>query len=230
MSAQPSPRVAALLEKTRRSRGRLIFALDATASREPMWDIATQLQNSMFEEAARIGGLEVQLVWYRGHDECSSTPWTSDTSELAKRMLDIRCQAGTTKIARVLQHIRAEHERAKISAAVFIGDAVEESPDELYAAAAGLGVPMFMFQEGDAMAVVPEILRQPYVYPLGPKVEEVFRWLARMTGGAWGKFDAGAAKQLGELLRAVAAFAVGGVKALAGQHTESARKLLGQLK
>ena len=58
----------------------------------------------------------------------------------------------------------------------------------------------------------------------------IFRELARLTDGAYGKFDAGAAKQLGELLRAVAAFAVGGVTALANQHTDSARKLLGQMK
>ena len=51
-----------------------------------------------------------------------------------------------------------------------------------------------------------------------------------MTGGAYGEFDARAATQLGELLRAVAAFAVGGTLALANQHTDSARKLLGQLK
>ena len=34
------------------------------------------------------------------------------------------------------------------------------------------------------------------------------RELARLTGGAYGKFNAGAAKQLAELLHAVAAFAV----------------------
>jgi hypothetical protein len=60
--AQASPRVAALLEKMRRNRGRLIFALDATASREPTWDMAAQLQASMFEQAAMIGGLDVQLL------------------------------------------------------------------------------------------------------------------------------------------------------------------------
>ena len=61
-----SPRVAALLKKTKAARGRLIFALDATASREPTWDMAAQLQAAMFEEAAKIGGLDVQLVYYRG--------------------------------------------------------------------------------------------------------------------------------------------------------------------
>ena len=47
-------------------RGRLIFALDATMSRQPMWDTACRLQADMFREAAAIGGLDVQLVYYRG--------------------------------------------------------------------------------------------------------------------------------------------------------------------
>ena len=127
LPAQISPRVAALLEKMRRSRGRLIFALDATGSREPRgtWP---QLQAQMFEEAARIGGLDVQLLYYRGGDEVRQSSWLSDAHELVSRMSAIRCTAGATKIARVLRHIRSEHEREKISAAIFIGDAVEEPP------------------------------------------------------------------------------------------------------
>ena len=148
-----SPRVAALLKKTQATRGRLIFALDATASREPTWDMAAQLQAQMFEEAARIGGLDVQLVYYRGSDEVQQSAWLSDAHELISRMSTIRCMAGATKIAQVLRHIRTEHEREKISAAIFIGDAVEELPSELYDAAADLGVPMFMFQEGDGDVV-----------------------------------------------------------------------------
>src|SRR3979490_2741193 len=39
-------------------RGRLIFALDATMSRQPLWDTACKLQADMFREAAAIGGLD----------------------------------------------------------------------------------------------------------------------------------------------------------------------------
>jgi hypothetical protein len=230
MTAQLSPRVAALLEKTRRSRGRLIFALDATASREPTWDMASQLQAAMFEEAAKIGGLDVQLVYYRGNDEVRHTSWFSDAHELVSRMSAIRCMSGTTKIARILRHIRSEHEREKVAAAIFIGDAVEEPPHELYAAAAGLGVPVFCFQEGDGLALYVDQRGEFVVGHPPQKVEQVFRELARWTNGAYARFDAGAAAKLGELLQAVAAFAVGGVKALANQHTDSARKLLGQMK
>jgi hypothetical protein len=121
-----SPRVAALMDKIRRNRGRLIFALDATASREETWDMAAQLQASMFEEAAKVGGLDVQLVYYRGVDEVRCSSWFADAHELVGRMSMIKCRAGTTKIARVLQHIRTENAREKVSAAIFVGDAVEE--------------------------------------------------------------------------------------------------------
>jgi len=223
-STQLSPRVAALFRKTQGSRGRLIFALDATASREQTWDMATSLQAAMFEEAAKIGGLDVQLAYYRG-GEFQQSSWFADAHQLISQMRMIRCMAGETQIAKTLQHIRAENERAKISAAVFIGDACEESPSKLYDLAAGLGVPVFMFQEGDALAI--------YLDERGhapQKVEHVFREIARLSGGAYGKFDAGAARQLRELLHAVVAFAIGGVAALAKQQTDSARKLLGQIK
>ena len=206
----------------------LIFALDATGSREPTWDMAAQLQAEMFEEAARIGGLDVQLVYYRGSDEVRQSSWFSDPHELVSRMSKIKCMAGATKIARVLRHIRTENEREKIAAAIFIGDAVEEHPVELYDAAADLGVPLFMFQEGDGEVVY--LNQRGEIAGERQSVEQVFREIARLSGGAYGKFDAGAAKQLGELLRAVAAFAVGGITALADQHTDSARKLLGQMK
>ena len=44
-------------------RGRLIFALDATASREPTWDRACRIQGEMFEATAALGGLDIQLVF-----------------------------------------------------------------------------------------------------------------------------------------------------------------------
>ncbi|MGO8918020.1 MAG: VWA domain-containing protein [Stellaceae bacterium] len=221
---QLSPRVAALLRKTQGARGRLIFALDATASRERTWDLAASLQAAMFEEAAKIGGLDVQLVYYRG-DEVQQSSWFSDAHELVSRMRTIRCMSGETQIAKVLRHIRAENGREKVGAAIFVGDACEEIPAELYDAAVGLP-PVFIFHEGDGLAIY---FDQHGGHP-PQKVEQVFRELARLTGGAYGKFDAGAAKQLGDLLRAVAAFAVGGVAALANQQTDSARRLLGQMK
>src|SRR5262245_30101041 len=198
------------------ARGRLIFALDATASRQPTWDTACQLQADMFREAAAVGSLSVQLVYYRGDDECRASRWVSQAERLGTLMGRINCVVGYTQIGRVLQHARRESEREKATALIFIGDAVEENPDEL-AHKAGelgcLGVPVFVFQEGDDR-----------------KVEQVFREIARLTRGAYCRFDAGAADQLRELLRAVAVFATGGTAALAARKDAGSIKLLGQLR
>jgi hypothetical protein len=212
LPAKPASRVTAVLEKVT-ARARLAFIIDATASREPTWDIAMQLQTGMFEEAARLGGLEVQLIYYRGPYECSHSAWMTDGHAMARLMAKVTCQAGHTKIGKALAHVRQENQRQKIAAVVFVGDAMEEIHSALCDAAAGLGVPMFMFQEGDDR-----------------DASRTFSQMARLSCGAHCRFDDGAARQLAELLRAVAAFATGGVKALQDLHTDSARRLLGQMK
>ena len=193
---------------------RLIFALDATASRQPTWDTACQLQAEMFR--AVPAGLDVQLVYYRSLNECRASRWVSSGERLAQLMSRIKCQAGVTQIGRVLAHAGREAEKAKVRAVVFIGDAMEEKIDEL-AAAAGplrlLGVPVFMFQEGN-----------------DHNVATAFREIAHLTRGAHCRFDAGAADQLAELLGAVAAYAAGGLKALSGRTDAATMKLLEQLK
>jgi hypothetical protein len=197
-------------------RGRLIFALDATASRQPTWDTACTLQAEMFREAGATGGLDMQLVYYRGLSECRSSRWFSDPEQLGRVMTKIMCESGHTQIEKVLIHAKKETTLLKVSALVFVGDAMEENPDDL-AHQAGelgrLGVPVFTFQEGRDR-----------------EVEHVFREIARLTHGAYCRFDPGAAHQLAELLRAVAVFAAGGLAALADQHSAGAVKLLGQLK
>jgi hypothetical protein len=201
------------------ARGRLIFALDATMSRQPLWDTACKLQADMFREAAAIGGLDVQLVYYRSLAECRASAWVSQAERLAELMTRIDCRGGHTQIGKVLSHARAESDRRKVQALVFVGDAMEEKIDDLCQAAGELGllgVPAFMFQEGyDAIA------------------EQAFREIARLTKGAYCRFDPGAAHQLGELLRAVAAYAAGGMKALAdlsARRDPGAVKLIGQMK
>jgi hypothetical protein len=195
-------------------RGRLLFALDATASRQPTWDNACQLQADMFREAAAIGGLDVQLVYYRGRDECRASQWVSQPERLAALMERIDCRAGTTQIGKVIAHARRETELLKVQALVFVGDAMEEEVDDLCHTAGELRVPAFMFQEGN-----------------DPIAEQAFREIARLTHGAYCRFDPGAAHQLAELLRAVATYAAGGLKALASvQHSAGAARLLLQLR
>ena len=199
-------------------RGRLVFALDATMSRQPTWDMACALQADMFREAAAVGSLDIRLVYFRGMAECRASGWISDTAELARLMGRISCQGGQTQIGKVLSETRREAVAAGVRALVFVGDAMEESVDELCARAGELGllkVPVFMFQEGH-----------------DPAAEQAFREIARLTGGAWCRFDPGAAAQLRELLRAVAAYAAGGRAALTrlSQTAPGAAKLLGQMK
>ena len=135
--------------------GRLMFALDATASRGPTWAIARNLQTKMFREVAPIGKLDVQLVYYRG-DECRASKWVSSGEQLAHLMDRIDCESGYTQIGRVLEHALLENEKAAVHALVFIGDAMEEQIDVLADAAGKLGtqgVPIFIFQEGRDAAV-----------------------------------------------------------------------------
>jgi hypothetical protein len=105
-------------------RGRLIFALDATMSRQPTWDQACQLQAEMFREAAAIGGLNLQLVYYRGLAECRSSGWIVEPARFGELMSRIDCRGGQTQIAKVLAHARRENDRGKVAALVFVGDAL----------------------------------------------------------------------------------------------------------
>jgi hypothetical protein len=199
-------------------RARLVFALDATLSRQPTWDMACALQADMFREVAALGSLDIRLIYYRGLGECRASSWISDSAQLAKLMSKIDCRGGDTQIGRVLSAVRREAAASGVRAVVFVGDAMEEKVDELCAKAGELGmlkVPVFVFQEGsDAVA------------------EQAFREIARLTGGAWCRFDPGAAAQLRDLLRAAAAYAAGGRDALKRLSTREggAAKLLGQLK
>jgi hypothetical protein len=225
--ATSRPEIDAFLQKVRDlgpasthgNRGRLIFALDATMSRQPTWDSACALQADMFREAAAVGGLDIQLVYFRGLNECRASGWVPGSERLAELMSAIDCRGGHTQIGKVLSHARKEHGKKRVQALVFVGDAMEEAIDDLSAAAGELGilgVPVFMFQEGnDGVA------------------ETAYREIARLSRGAYCRFDTGAAHQLAELLRAVAAYAAGGIKALAdlsARGAGGARALLTQLR
>lgn len=181
-------------------RGRLIFALDATMSRQPTWDRACHIQGEMFEAARMVGGLEVQLVFYRGFGECKAGKWQPDAAGLARVMGGVDCRGGRTQIGKVLTHALKETKKKKVGAMVFVGDAFEEDMDSVCDRAGQLGlegVPVFMFQEGR-----------------DPSAEAAFREIARLTRGAWCPFDLNSASQLQELLSAVAVYAAGGAAAL----------------
>jgi hypothetical protein len=195
-------------------RGRLTFAVDATASRSATWALARELQAKMFRAAAPIGKLDVQLVFYGG-EQCRASKWLASGEELARLMGKIACDAGMTQIGRVLDHVLREHEQAPVQAVTFIGDAMEEEIDVLATKAAKLGaagVPIFIFQEGrDA------------------DVRKAFRLLALKSGGAYFEFNPDkprAVEQLSEQLNAVARMAVGDTKALQNIASSAPPRLL----
>ncbi|ACA16715.1 conserved hypothetical protein [Methylobacterium sp. 4-46] len=226
-SGPPAPAdpaaVAAFLDRARRlapaatAAPRLIFALDATMSRQPTWDLACRLQAGMFEATAGLGGLAVQLVYFRGLGECRASRFVADARALTDLMAGIACRGGQTQIARVLRHARAEAAKGPVKALVLVGDAVEEDLDGLCALAGELGllgVPAFCFREGED----PQALRG-------------FSEIARLSGGAHAPFDRAAPATLAGLLRAVAVYAARGLDGLrlAAREDAQARRLLGAM-
>lgn len=195
--------------------GRLLFALDATLSRQPTWDLACSLQAEMFQAIPKSSALQVQLLYFRGFGECRASKWVLNGDSLAKLMSSIQCQGGRTQISKVFAHARTEHAVRRINAVIYVGDAIEENADVL-AEKAGqlglLGLPLFIFQEGH-----------------DPQVEAAFREFARLSKGAYARFDASAPQELAGLLKAVAAFATGGRDMLKLQSGPQAKALLSQL-
>ena len=188
--------------------GRLIFALDATASRQPTWDTACRLQAEMFTRTRGLGQLEVKLCFYRGYDELRSSPWHQGADKLVKAMSAVQCLGGHTQIGRMLNHALEQHRQQPIQAVVFIGDCIEEPLDELCQLAGECGLrrlPLFLFQEGNDRIA-----------------DNGFSQLAKLSGGAHCRFDLNSPKLLSELLTAVAVYATAGRAALEAMSSSPA--------
>ena len=196
--------------------GRLILALDATMSRQPTWDLACSLQAEMFDAVDRAGTLAVQLVYFRGFGECRASKFVSETQALKQLMTGIGCRGGATQIGKVLSHALKSNAAQKVNAVVYIGDAMEEKIDDLAEIAGRLGlhgVPVFVFQEGrDRVA------------------ETAFKEIARLSKGAWFRFDHNSAATLAKLLSSVAVFASGGLKALEARGRPEDRLMIENLR
>ncbi|MEM8853050.1 MAG: VWA domain-containing protein [Pseudomonadota bacterium] len=193
-------RAKAMAPATDGRRGRLMFALDATMSRQPTWDRACAIQAEMFDEAGAVGGLDIQLVYFRGFGECRASKWVSDASRLGDLMTRIDCRGGLTQINKVLRRAIDETRKTPVQAVVYVGDAMEEDVDRLCDKAGELGllkVPLFLFQERH-----------------DPAAASAFKEMARLSGGAHLTFDNSAGGELSRLLRAVAVYAAGGRRAL----------------
>ena len=161
--------------------GRLIFALDTTASRQLTWDTAYALQNTMFDAVAGLGGLFAQLVYSRGYDECKASKWLFRAAELHRVMRAMSCVGGETQIKRVLCHAIRETGKNRGGAVVFVGDAMEEKVDRL----GQLSVPIFVFHEGR-----------------DPTAAAAFKQIAALSGVLTSPFDRAGTARLKELLGA----------------------------
>ncbi|MBS97577.1 MAG: hypothetical protein CMI01_02700 [Oceanospirillaceae bacterium] len=201
-----STEIDAFIEKARqpvpasRKQGRLMFALDATASRHPTWDRACDLQAEMFLATRDKANLAVQLCYYRGYREFHYSDWLTQTDQLLREMTSVTCLGGHTQIERVLKHALRESRNAPINALVLVGDCCEESIDPICQLAGELGLrgtPLFCFHEGE-----------------DPTGRLVFEQVARLSGGAFARFDLHSAERLRELLGAAAVYATGGLSAL----------------
>lgn len=180
--------------------GRLIFALDATASRQPSWDTACQLHSELFLATRDLGGLAIQLCYYRGFNEFHALPWVTQADGLLRAMNGVRCLGGHTQMRKVLQQALGETRRQSVKAVILVVDSCEEAADDLCQLAGELGLlntPVFVFQEGaDARA------------------GDVFAQIAQLSGGALSAFDHRSPAVLKALLGAVAVYASGGRTAL----------------
>jgi len=205
-------------------RAGLVFAMDATMSRQHTWDEAQHIQAEMFDAVDTTVSLDVQLIYFRGFGECRASRFVSNAADLRDLMTQIDCRGGQTQISKVLAHTRKEASarsknrsgKTKVSALVYVGDAMEEDVDSLCAKAGELGllgVPCFVFQEGHDQ-----------------QAEVAFREIARLSKGAFMRFGPGSASRLADLLKAVARYAGGGRCALEASNSREARLLLEQMK
>lgn len=199
--------------------GRLIFALDATASRQPTWDTACQLQSELFLATQSLGGLSIQLCYYRGYKEFHASPWVGNTDRLLHEMNRVTCLGGQTQIGRVLTQAIKETRSKPVKAVILVVDCCEEAADDLCQLAGELGMlktPVFVFHEGN-----------------DARAKGVFQQIAQLSAGAYTPFDPNSPAILKKLLAAVAVFATGGKKALddfAKTQSREVKQLTQQLK
>jgi hypothetical protein len=166
----------------------------------------------MFGATAALGGLDVKLVYYRGFSECKASRWLTTAPDLHRAMRAVSCLGGETQIERVLAHAIAENQKQRVNALVFVGDAMEENVDRLCQLAGELGlkgVPIFLFHEGH--------------HPIAARA---FQQMAKLSRGAYLRFDLASADRLKDLLGAVAVYAAGGYRALAAYGEKKGGEIL----
>ena len=205
-----------VISTLRQRQSRLLFGIDATASRQATWDMACETQSELFAAAHQISNIAVQLCFYRGLGEFRSSNWLTNQDDLRDVMQKVTCQGGQTQIIRLFRHAISEHNKLPIKALLFIGDACEENQSELFDLAGQCGLrklPIFIFQEGYLSSAT-----------------KTFQRLANLSGGVHTKFDQSSALTLSSLLGALSRYMTGGKKALENSAKVGDKILLEQLK
>ena len=178
--------------------GRLVFAVDATSSRQKAWEAAKRLTDDVL--GALPGELDVALAVHGGDRVHTFTEFTSDAAELRGMAAGVRCIAGYTRLVEILRRVAAMSE--DVAVVVYIGDVFEESRRDARQIAVDLA------QRGTRVIIL---------HDTGSRDTDdgkAFAELAKLTGGAVLPFDASALERLGQLLEAVAVLAVGGTEML----------------
>lgn len=186
-----SSKIALALKKT----PKLLFSMDATASRQPSWDVAQKITLSMFDVIP--GGLKIALAYHSAGRLQTVTEFRDDAGYFKDQIAAVRCQAGNTALCEILD---TACDTPGLSSLIYIGDCFEERFETAVALAQRLkekGVPCFIFQEGDDF-----------------RAADAFKAIAEITGGAVFPFEMDSLVRVREKLDAIAAYAAGGMKLL----------------
>jgi hypothetical protein len=175
-------------------RPRLVFGFDATASREPAWAAARKVTDALVR--ALPGELDVALAVHGGSRLHTFTEFTANPAVLRDRAAAIDCIPGHTQMLPILARTLAV---PGVRVVVYIGDVFEELPGR------GRKLADEMGRRGIRLFVLHDVADWN-----ARRDAELFRDLARRTGGDILPFDANAPDRLRELLAAVAVYAVGG--------------------
>ncbi len=193
---------------------RLLFSMDATASREEAWNIAKEITGAMFE--AIPGKLDVGLAYHSGGFLQEITPFTSKEAGFKRKLQSVSCRAGGTAFNPILDKaVNIPH----LKAIIYIGDCFEENEDYAYFLANQLrlkGIRLFIFHDTSS---------EKQGYDINT-AREVFHELARRSKGAVFPFDVNSPEVVKALLEAISIYAGRGIKALKASKSKSASLLL----
>jgi hypothetical protein len=192
---------------------RLLFAVDATASRESAWNTAKRLTDTLF--TAVPDRCPISLAVHGGSRVHTFTPFTTNAASLRSKAASVQCEAGGTTLLPILRRALA---LTDIGTIVYVGDHFEESKREAFGLAqllAGQRTRLIVLHDGRNNAT-----------------RAFFRLLAEATEGTVLPFDANAVDGLRDLLHAVVVMTVHGLDHLRSHeaHIKGATLLLQHLR